>query len=242
MMPNGRAESGQSRAHILVVGVEPARFERIEPLLSRICFAVDRTEHGKVGLGLSARLAFDLVIVYHPLPDLTLEDFIAAIRGQDSPSAGSQLLVLTEDPRLEEARRLARLGPSLVLSVNETRTLVEEVASRLLGVAPRVATRLPVRLDVQLQEGLAAVMGQSEDVSGTGMLVRADGSFPLGTKVVFQIQLPDDPTPVQGEAAVVHHTVVGNEKVLGVGLRFLAFKNNGLRRLRVFVARQDSSQ
>jgi hypothetical protein len=118
------------------------------------------------------------MIVYHPLADMMLEEFIARVRAHDSASARSQLLVLTEDARLEEARRHARKGPSVVLSVNETRTLVEDVESRLPGVAPRVATRLPIRLDVQLQGGTAVVRGQFEDLSGTGMLVRTDPSYP----------------------------------------------------------------
>jgi hypothetical protein len=44
----------------------------------------------------------ELTIVYHPLPDMKLEEFIATIRRHDSASAGSQLLVLTEGARPED--------------------------------------------------------------------------------------------------------------------------------------------
>jgi hypothetical protein len=187
---------------------------------------------------MSTQHTFELIIVYHPLPDMMLEGFIARMRRQDSASARPRLLVLTEDARLEEARRHARRGPSVVLSVDETRTLVEVVESHLLGVAPRVATRLPIRLDVQLQEGTAVVKAQSEDLSGIGMLVRSDFSCPLGTKVTFEALLPGNPRPVQGEAEVVHHTLVGMERAPSLGLRFLSFRNKGLRRLRAFVSQQ----
>jgi hypothetical protein len=187
---------------------------------------------------MSTQHTFELIIVYHPLPDMMLEGFIARMRRQDSASSRPRLLVLTEDARLEEARRHARRGPSVVLSVDETRTLVEVVESHLLGVAPRVATRLPIRLDVQLQDGTAVVMAQSEDLSRTGMLVRTDRFYPLGTMVTFEALLPGDPRPVQGEAEVVHHTLVGMERAPSLGLRFLFLKNEGLRRLLVFVSRQ----
>jgi hypothetical protein len=127
-------------------------------------------------------------------------------------------------------------------SVNETRMLVEVMVSRLLGVAPRVAKRLPIRLDVQLQEGTAVVKAQSEDLSGIGMLVRTDRSYPLGAKVTFEALLPGDPRPVQGEAEVVHHTLVGMERAPSLGLRFLLFRNEGLKRLRAFVSSRNPSR
>ncbi len=187
---------------------------------------------------MSTQHTFELIVVYHPLPDVMLEEFIATMRRQDSASARPRLFVLTEDARLEEARRHARRGPSVVLSVDETRTLIEVVESRLLSVAPRVATRLPIRLDVQLQEGTAVIKAQSEDLSGTGMLVRSDFSYPLGTKVTFEALLPGNPRPVQGQAEVVHRTLVGMERAPSLGLRFLSFRNKGLRRLRAFVRQQ----
>jgi hypothetical protein len=147
-------------------------------------------------------------------------------------------LVLTGDRRFEEANPPARIEPLIAPSVNRGRTPGQETASRLLGVASRAAPRLPIRLHVQLQKGRAVVIGRSEDVSKTGMLIRVEGSFAVGTKVVFEIHLPGDPTPVRGEAVIVHHTVVGNEQVPASGLRFLAGKSNGLRRLRFFVGRE----
>ncbi len=229
-------ESGPPKARVLVVGLGSPLFERIEPLLSRTCFTVHLAPTGKDAINLCAQGAFDLTIVYHPLSDMALGDFMGTACGPDSPSAGSQLLVLTEDARIEEARRHTRKG-GVVLSVDEAQTLVEEVASRLLGVTPRIARRLPIRLDVQLHEGSEQVMSHSDDVSGTGMLVRTDRSYPLGTRVTFETLLPEDPRPLMGEAEVVHHTVVGMERARGLGLRFMAFKDDGLKRLRVFLSR-----
>jgi hypothetical protein len=56
--------------------------------------------------------------------------------------------------------------------------------------------------------------------------------------VTFEALLPGNPRPVQGEAEVVHHTLVGMERAPSLGLRFLSFRNKGLRRLRAFVSQQ----
>jgi hypothetical protein len=113
--------------------------------------------------------------------------------------------------------------------------------SELLGVAARVATRLLIRLDVQLQEGTTVVVGKSEDVSRTAMLVRTSSSYPLGTMVRFETVLPGDPRPVQGEAKVIHHTLVGIDRAPSLGLKFISFKNRDLKRLRAFVRRRTPS-
>jgi hypothetical protein len=237
MTANNRTELGVTTARILVVGVEPDLFD-IGPILSRTCFEVYLAKDGKDAIDVSTQHSFSLIVVYHPLPDMRLEEFNAIRRGHDSASARSQLLVLSEDSRLEEAFERAGKGPGVVLSIP---TLVYEVESELLGVAARVATRLLIRLDVQLQEGTIVVVGKSEDVSRTGMLVRTSRSYPLGTMVRFETVLPGDPRPVQGEAKVIHHTLVGIERAPSLGLKFISFKNRGFKRLRAFVRRRTPS-
>jgi len=229
-------ESSGSTAKVLVLGLDGPLFQRIEPLLSRTYFTLARLPGGEGGVHLSSRVAFDLIIVANPLSDMGFADFVGAIRQKDGLSARSSLLVLTEGGRVEEARRVLDKGSDLVLSVDEPWKLLEDVASRLLGVAPRIASRLLVRLDVRLQEARVLAMGQSENLSGTGMLVRTEGSYPLGTKVGFETLLPSDSTPIEGEAEVVHHAVAGAERIPGLGLKFRSFKGDGLARLRTFVA------
>lgn len=101
-------------ARILVVGVEPDLFD-FGPFLSRTTSC-----HTLLCMGgtpsASAPNFFDLTIVYHPLQDMMLEEFNARMRDHDSASARSQLLVLSEGPRLEEAYEHARKGPNVVLS------------------------------------------------------------------------------------------------------------------------------
>jgi hypothetical protein len=128
--------------------------------------------------------------------DMPLNDFLGTVRREGSPSAASQLLALAEEGSMSEACQVPAAGMNVVLPINAGR-LLEEVASRLLGVTPRISVRLLVRLEVRLKEGRRRVMYQTENISTAGMLVRSDRLDPIGTTVAFELTLPGDRTPVR---------------------------------------------
>jgi uncharacterized protein (TIGR02266 family) len=129
-----------------------------------------------------------------------------------------------------------REGQSQVLPVTEPRRVLEEVASRLLGVVPRTSARLVIRLVVQLAEGKQLLVSQTENISEAGMLLRTDSLYPLGTKVTLEANLPGDRAPIQAEAEVVRHALADLEGVQGLGLRLSSVKGDGLARLRDYIA------
>jgi hypothetical protein len=128
--------------------------------------------------------------------DMPLNDFLGTVSREGSPSAASQLLALAEEGSMSEACQVPAAGMNVVLPINAGR-LLEEVASRLLGVTPRISVRLLVRLEVRLKEGRRRVMYQTENISTAGMLVRSDRLDPIGTTVAFELTLPGDRTPVR---------------------------------------------
>jgi DNA-binding NarL/FixJ family response regulator len=229
------AEGGKT-GRVLVVGLERALFNRIEPLLGRSLLAVDRVPSGESGVLLSRTAVFDLLVVRHPLPDMALGSFINRVHEPGAPSGAAQILVLADDERLAELRGMLPDGSRSVLSVNEPTKLLQEVASRLLGVAPRISVRVLVRLEFQLAEGVSLVSCQSENISENGMLLRSDKLYPLGTRVRFECSLPSERMPLQGEAEVMRHAVPDVEKVHGMGLRVIFWKNDGQMRVRRFLA------
>jgi len=232
----------EARKKILVVGVGKGLFDRIDPLLNRAYFLVERVPRGQSGLMLSGHVGFDLILVGHPLSDIELAAFVATLRQPGSASAGSQVLVLAEAGRLAEAVRLAGPGPLVALPTDEPRRILEEVAARLLGVVPRTASRLMVRMVVHLEEGNRLHMYQSENISRGGLLIRTDQSYPIGTRMTFDCTLPGDRAPLQGVAEVVRHTVQDVEKLHGVGLRWLELKGDSQKRLFAYLDSQDQFQ
>ena len=224
---------------ILVVGVDKGLVERIEPLLNRAYFSVERMPHGRSALELCGHVGFDLILVGHPLPDLETKVFVEWLRNPGSRAAGSQLVLLAEDAHLPEIANLVRKGgPGIALPLSEPRRILEEVATRLLGVAPRTNSRFLVQLEVELEVGKRLVMCQTENVSKGGFLIRTDQRYPIGTRIAFKSTLPGDRTPVEGFAEVMRHTVPDVEKLQGVGLRFVDLRSSDQKRLFEFLDRQ----
>lgn len=220
---------------ILAVALDRQLVDKIEPLLNRSYFTVERLPQGESALALCRHTWFDLILLGHPLPDMPLETFLRAARREGALSARSHLLILTDEVRRAELPESFQRGPDLALSVEQPQRLLQEVASRLLKVAPRVSARLLVRLEVLFGDELSLVVWQTENISEAGMLVHTDHLHPVGTTVSFQFTTPDDPAPIRGEAEVVRHAFADVDGVHGVGLRFTGFEGDGLKRLGAYI-------
>ncbi len=223
------------KGRVLVVGLERKLYFKLEPLLSRSLLTVDRVPRGESGLLLTGNAVFDLVVVRHPLPDMALGTFINRVHEPGAPCGAAQILVLSDEAQIPVLQAMIPDGQRSVLSVNQPTKLLEQVASRLLGVTPRVATRVLVRLTVKLQEGQQLLSCQSENLSEGGLLLRTDAAFPLGTRMEFELTLPGDRLPLKGEGEAVRQAVPDVEGVQGVGLRFLSLKGDGHGRLQRFL-------
>ena len=113
---------------ILAVGMEPEVYGRIEALLNRSYFEVDKVPRGDSGRVLCGAIAFDLVLVRYPLPDIDVTDLLAAVRVPGSPSAGCQVLLLADEARLFQAQRLVGEGADAALATERTGEFLSELA------------------------------------------------------------------------------------------------------------------
>jgi CheY-like chemotaxis protein len=224
------------QGRVLVVGLERKLYLKIEPLLSRSLLSVDRVPKGESGVLLTDKAVFDLIVIRHPLPDMALGSLMNRVHAPGSPCGAASFLILTDQARIEEVRNLLPANAKQVLSIDQPAKLLEEVAGRLLGVAPRVSTRTLVRLEVQLESGKTLLTCQSENLSDQGMLLRTDTVLPIGTRVRYECTLPGERAPITGEAEVKRHAVPDVENIHGMGLKIIFVKGDGAAKLRRFVA------
>jgi uncharacterized protein (TIGR02266 family) len=225
------------QGRVLVVGLERERYDELLPLLSRSQLAVDRLARGEHGVQVAQKVAFDLIVVRHPLPDMSVGSFMQSVHQPGSPCAATPVLFLTDDARLAELQALLPGGAKQAHSVSRPDDLVAAVAEKL-KLAPRADVRVPVRLAVKLQNPPQRVDGESENLSERGMLLRTGEQLPLGTRLVFELTLPGERLAVQGEAEVTRHAEPEVEALSGMGLKVLGFKGDGASRVRRFVERQ----
>lgn len=218
------------RRNVLVVGIAADTYQKIAPLLQREDFEVDRFPGATGALELLASVTFRALIVGYPLADTKTEAFLAAIRAPGSLSLRTPLVLVAEPAQLDAATALVGRGANRVVSLEESEQRLQREVSELLAVAPRAALREMLRLELRLGDERTLVLCQTHDVSSTGMLVRTERRFPLGTEIGFELTLSGDPRGVRGRAQVVRHTMSGRDPVSGMALRFLAFESDGLAR------------
>ncbi|HXT19479.1 MAG TPA: PilZ domain-containing protein [Thermoanaerobaculia bacterium] len=227
--------SRPARRSVLVVNADEELFAKIAPLLNREALEVDRFPRARAALDLVSQVPVDVLIVGYPLPDVRTQELLDVVRRPESPCRQSPLLLLAHREELEEAKRFIGRGANEAIAVEESAERLQAAVSRLLAVAPRSSLRMMVRIVVNIGEGAALEMSQTENLSETGMLVRTGEVYPLGSRLSFEFHLGGQSQPIRGEGEVVRQTTAGRESVRGIGIRFISLERDGLLRLQRFL-------
>ena len=224
-----------SHMRVLTVLSDPELWARLQGILSRRQVEVNRVPSGAGALILTGNLRYDLIIIQHPLPDLSLDDLLVSIRTLDSTSTNSPVVVLV-DPALKPAEAPTREGDLVkILPSDVAEGDFNSVMSNLLGVAARFAARVMVQIEVGLDSGISSRLYQAENLSETGVLLRGGQHIPIDTPVRFEFNLPNEVDPIAGIGLVVRHTSM-TETTPGIALQFADLGADHLRRLRRYTA------
>ncbi len=223
--------------NVLAIGVTTEEFARVAPFLGRDDFDVDRFPSGAGALELTAHVVIEVLLVRYPLPDLELTEFLGTVRRDDSPCQRSPIVLLTLADKLEEAEKFIGRGANRAVDIETAEAEIQATISELVAVAPRKAGRFLARLEIRLGGAKDMILCQTENLSGSGMLIKTERRYDLGTRLNFEFTLSNDPRPVGGVAEVVRHTLIGRDKVGGIGVRFLSFAGDSQRRFESFIKR-----
>jgi len=210
--------------NVLVVEVPQPLFDRVAPVLRRRSFEVDRFPDAARAVELLAAVPFQAVVVGYPMQSLDLESFLSAVA--DGESALASVAVLVAEEHRADVEGYLNRGVDLVLAMENAPEEMQRLLCALFGVAPRSAMRTMVKLEVQLDadQPTERFMAQTENLSTSGMLVVTRRRYPIGTTVGFELLLPAGGGSVSGLAEVARHTEPGQDRVEGIGLRFLSFR------------------
>ncbi len=221
-----------ARQNILVVEVEPEVYVGIERVLRRINFDVDRLPTATGALELVSAVPFSALILRFPLQRLTLEEFLSASRTPSSASHDAPVALLAAAADRDRAAAYLDTGVDLVIANEDAADDQELKLCRLLGILPRKAVRLLVRLDVALEDSKRdRFMAQSRDVSASGMFLSTTRLYPVGSRARVVLTLPDDPAPLTCEVEVVRHGDPRRDGTSGMGVRFVDVPDDDRARL-----------
>ena len=221
---------------VLVVGSGSTRLAASAPALERQGLAVDRMSSPQGALELARHVRFHLALLDYPPSGIAVRDLAQGLVDAGLPDHRTFVVLVASAETIEEARAHVGNAVDAVLSAEAPTEESARVLYQLLGAPPRVGVRVPVRLEVNLEDGPSRVLRQTEDLSATGMLVRAPRALPAGTELSFQLDLPDARTRIEGRAQVVRHVLDADGRtVRATGMRFVSFKGDDDARLRSFV-------
>lgn len=230
----------ENRRNVLMIGVNSQEFGRVAPFLARDSFEVDRFPSAVGSFELTNEVRFEVLIARFPLPDMELYDFLQGVRSKQSPNMRSSVVLLATSEKLREANSFIGRGANRVMSLEEADGKIQEMISGLLHVAPRKALRHMIAMDIQLGDDTQMHKCQTENMSATGMLLKIDKRYEIGTELKFEFTFEDDHRPIVGIAEIVRHTMVGRDKVGGIGVRFLSFAGDSQRRYMSFIEKAPS--
>jgi hypothetical protein len=214
---------------VLLAGIGRGPFEALAPVLDRQNLDVVRVATPEEAIEYASNQPVDLVVFDGEPNEMRLEEIVPMFRAETSNSARSFLLVMAERGRDKDARALVGRGINRVMNLDEPQERIEEQVVDLLGVVPRAAARFAIRLYTTLNDGDEVVIGETENVSVSGMLVQTPTIIAPGQQVKYELLRDDQEEPVKGEAEIVRRAV--RDGVEGLGIRFLEFEGEGRERL-----------
>jgi hypothetical protein len=179
----------------------------------------------------------DLVLVEHPLEELTLKEFQAEVRRSSTIPLTVAVLVRAEEVESVDGSDETDL---ILLQFEES---VEEALgplSKLLTRAHRVAARLMVRLEIGSGREKLLRVAQTENISKTGMLLRTRQQVPENALIGFEFYIPDDSHPIRGTASVVRTVQARDDTNHGIAIHFQDLLHSDEQRLETFLASQAS--
>ena len=216
---------------VLVINLVPEVYAKVAPLLDRGEFEVDLFPRASHALEILSEIPFDALVAGFPLPEESGGRFLDAIREPGAINRRTPLLLITEAAFQGDAQALVGRGASRVVAMEETAERLQSEISDLIVVAPRSDLRFMLRMKIHLEDGRQLALGQTDNVSRTGMLVSGGEAYPIGSKLGFEFFIGQESSPVIGHGVVVRHTTPGRESIGGMGIRFDKFEKDGQRRL-----------
>jgi hypothetical protein len=227
------------RKRLLLAELDAATSDKLEPAFGRIDFDVLRAPTLRHARKVVQFSRFDLILIgFQPRLE-EVDDLLAAIRRPGSPNATTRTALLAPPAELALARLSGQRAGAKALATSLAQLDLQEEVLDLLRSRARLAVRVLTSVAVRISGATPTrLLCQTSDLSRSGLFVVTQSRFPIGTSVLFTLDLPDGGAGIRGEAEVVRHAVEGRDRAEGIGLRFVRFAVDGERRLATFLERR----
>jgi DNA-binding NarL/FixJ family response regulator len=237
-LPRGPDPTAAAERRALLVGQQLAAVDRLMPLLRRSNFDVRRTQRATGTIPLVREIHFDLLVVVLPFPDL--RELLSAVRAEDSPNRNAAVMLVAGADEAQTRDELLMRLANRVLSAEAPIEELDKALTAMLHVAPRVSMRGAVRVRLAAQPAEAKVL-RLENLSASGMLVTGKDPLPVGSLFGFELELPEQETPIRGQGRVVRLAAAPRHGEQRLGVTFVSVGGEGVEQLRSAVLRERSA-
>ncbi len=182
----------------------------------------------------------DLVITTFNRSDLSAESLFSIIKR--SPELRKTLLILVVDDTPGVQERAKHSGANVILTLPIDQALLDRRIHELLTVAPRKAYRVVFKIAVDGKFRNRSFLCNSENISASGMLVRAREDMEPGDRLSCSFYLPDG-TRILAEGEVVR-SVMRDAEADGnfYGIKFNAMSDEHKAALEAFVDQESRNR
>jgi type IV pilus assembly protein PilZ len=204
-------------------------------LLNRIWYSPILARTPEEGIHLAQKNRFALILYDGDVTDTDLRTSITLLRTE--PFLKDQPLVVFitgGNPALNES--LLSQGCSAVLTKPLDLAIVYGVLARLSG-QPRTTPRIPLKIRVEIEEGIPEKALTSVNLSEGGIYLRTPEPLSEGSEIHIKFTLPHDTEQIALEARVVRTFSLSTQlaEEPGMGLQFVDIPQDILLRIRNFV-------
>lgn len=158
------------------------------PLTGRADIAVFTAETSDEMLDIHRKEKADLILAKLDLPGMIIEKIFSAIR-QSKDLRNVSTIIICEDNIIDKAR-CKKCGPNSVFTVPVDNTALHAKALQLLDIAPRRPYRVTLKVAVEGKFNNRSFLHITEDISSTGMLIKAKDILAQGDCIAFSFYLP----------------------------------------------------
>ena len=204
-------------------------------LLNRIWYSPVLAKTPKEALNLAQSTPFAMILYDGDFATTELEPAVTLLKTDPLVKNIPLVVFMTNDsPSTTEA--LLSLGCSAILTKPLDLAMVYGILARLSG-QPRITPRIPVKLRVEIQEGMPEKALTCINLSEGGMYLRTLSPLPEGKILHVKFTLPHDSVPIEVSAEVVRTLSLGAQFAAepGMGLHFIDMPDDTLLRIRNYV-------
>jgi hypothetical protein len=165
---------------------------------------INRVATGDAAITQILTKSFRLILVRFPLAGLTVGDLVSNVRRHSASKNKEAALLVIATPGgavIKSEKEMAGINELLLEPVS--RDKMSAAVERCINVAPRREHRTLLKIRQELKPQEKPLLGQSLNLSPTGLIFSIDRPLPIGTPVEVVFNLPGDPRPLKTSASIV---------------------------------------